>query len=116
MHTARKLFKCFSGKKGLFCGTDYCHGAVQALEKARLKVHVKGRVTIPKKFRKRLGIVEGDYVEAVLREDQRAVVIHVLAKDWLEDMLNTLRKVFPNKSTEETMKSLRQGWEEYATE
>jgi len=83
------------------------------LEKARLKVHVKGRVTIPKEFRKRLEISEGDQVEAILREDQRAVVIRVLTKDWLEDMLSVLERVFPDKSTKEIITDLRQGWEEY---
>lgn len=86
------------------------------MEKTRLKVHVKGRVTIPKEFRKRLGISEGDQVEVILREDEKAVVIHALTKDWLEDMLSVLKKVFPDKSTEETMKDLRQGWEGYARE
>ncbi|KPV62571.1 MAG: hypothetical protein AOA65_1765 [Candidatus Bathyarchaeota archaeon BA1] len=89
---------------------------VRPLEKARLKVHVKGRVTIPKEFRERLGISEGDQVEAILREDQRAVVIQVLIKDWLEDMLSVLKRVFPDKSTKEIMNELRQGWEEYAEE
>lgn len=77
---------------------------------------MKGRVTIPKEFRKRLGISEGDQVEAILREGEKAIVIHALTKDWLEDMLSMLKKVFPDKSTEETLKDLRQGWEEYATE
>lgn len=90
--------------------------SVRPLERVRLKVHVKGRVTIPKEFRERLGIKEGDQVEAVLMEDQRALLIHAPARGWLEDMLDVLRRVFPDKSTGEIMNELRRGWEEYEGE
>lgn len=83
------------------------------MEKVRLKVHVKGRVTIPKGFRGKMGINEGDYVEAIFQEDRKELIIRALPKDWLEDMLDVLRRAFPGKSTIETMKELRQGWEEY---
>jgi len=83
------------------------------MEKARLKVHVKGRVTIPREFRGKIGIEEGDYVEVILCEDQKEIIIRALPKDWIRDMLDVLGQAFPNKPTMQIMRELRQGWEEY---
>ena len=78
----------------------------------RLKVHPKGRVTIPKEFREKIGIREGDYVETYLEEKSRAVVMRPVPRDWLADMLQIIQEAHRGKSTAQIMEELRTGWEE----
>jgi AbrB family looped-hinge helix DNA binding protein len=78
----------------------------------RLKVHAKGRVTVPVKFRRLAGIKEGDYVEALLADDKRELIIKGKRSDVVDELLDVLRKAFPGKSTSKTMSELRKGWVE----
>ncbi|MGQ9515367.1 MAG: AbrB/MazE/SpoVT family DNA-binding domain-containing protein [Thermoproteota archaeon] len=81
------------------------------MEKLRLKVHAKGRITIPVKFRKLAGIKEGDYIEALLADDKGELLLKGKQSDVVDDLLNVLKKAFPGKSTSKIMTELRKGWE-----
>lgn len=78
----------------------------------RLKVHPKGRITIPKEFREKIGVREGDYVETELEESTRTVVVRPLPEDWLTDLLQVLAEAHRGRSTTQVMRELRAGWEE----
>ena len=78
----------------------------------RLKVHPKGRVTIPKDFREKMGVREGDYIEADFEQSERSVIIRTLPGDWVEDLLNVLKEAYGQRPTAQVMKELRAGWEE----
>lgn len=51
------------------------------VERYRVKVHRKGLIVIPVEVRRRLGIVEGSYVELVVEGDTIRIIVPKTLKD-----------------------------------
>ena len=51
------------------------------MERYRVKVHRKGLIVIPVEVRRRLGIVEGSYVELVVEGDTIRIIVPKTLRD-----------------------------------
>jgi len=51
------------------------------VERYRVKVHRKGLIVIPVEVRRRLGIVEGSYVELIVEGDTIRIIVPKTLKD-----------------------------------